>query len=137
MDVAPPVPRPRRYQYATYETQLPCIFPSVRVQPELLVTEASSVRKEGKPEITCKFCERVRGWQGVAGFWTHLVKMHKDNIPEDARLAEVKRTADLWRTYWVRYSDGGKRDNPTMIKLRQMEDPAFCWQDVLNWNLRY
>lgn len=62
--------------------------------------------------------------------------MHKD-ASEDARLAEVMRTADLWRTYWVKYSDGGKRDNPTMAKLRQMEDPAFGWQDVLDWHLRY
>ena len=68
MDVGPPVPRPRRYYYTTYEIQLPYIFPSVRVQPELLVAEALSARKEGKPEITCKFCERIRGWQGVISF---------------------------------------------------------------------
>ena len=137
MDAVPPVPRPRRWRYATYETQLPCIFPAIRVQPDRLVAEASSARKEGKPEITCKFCERIRGWQSVIGFWTHLVNAHKEDVPEDARLAEVIRTADLWKTYWARYSDGGKRDNPTMKKLRQMENPAFGWQDVLDWNLRY
>ena len=64
------------------------------------------------------------------------MKAHKDNVSTEARLAEVRRTADLWRTYWTKYSDGGKKDNPTMAKLRQIEDPAFSWQDVLDWDLR-
>lgn len=130
------MPRPRRWRYDTFETQFPCIFPSVRIEPNLLSGQALPTRKEGKPEITCKFCERIRGWQGVIGFWTHLVKAHKDNVSTEARLAEVRRTADLWRTYWTKYSDGGKKDNPTMAKLRQIEDPAFSWQDVLDWDLR-
>lgn len=63
------------------------------------------------------------------------MKMHREVSP-DERLAEMIRTGDLWRIYWVNYSDGGKRDNPTMAKLRQMQDPAFGWQDVLDWDLR-
>lgn len=136
LEAAPPVPRPRRFRYATYETQLPCVFPAIRVQSYFLIGQATSARKEGKPELTCTFCERIQGWQGVIGLWTHLVQTHKD-VSTDARFAEIMRTGDLWRAYWLKYSDGGKRDNPTMSKLRQMEDPAFCWQDVLDWNLRY
>ncbi|CAF9918026.1 hypothetical protein IMSHALPRED_003835 [Imshaugia aleurites] len=43
----------------------------------------------------------------------------------DERLAETKWTANLWRTYWVNYSDGGKRDAPTTGNFRQMENRAF------------
>lgn len=64
------------------------------------------------------------------------MKMHKD-VSTDARFAEIMRTGDLWRTYWANHSDGGKEDNSTMAKLRQMKDPAFCWQDVLDWDLHF
>ena len=137
LDAIPPEPRRRRAKYPTLETTLPCIFPAVQIQPDMLAAEGPSARKEGKPELICKFCERVKGWQSIVGFWTHLVSKHKYDVPADERLSEVKRTADLWKTYWTRYSDGGKRDNSTMAKLKQVESPTFSWQDVENWGLRY
>ena len=70
------------------------------------------------------------------GYWTHLVQTHRD-ISSDERLAEMLRTADLWRSYWANHSDGGKGTNLTMMKFDQMQDPAFGWQDVLAWDLYY
>ena len=35
-------------------------------------------------------------------------------VEEQYLLEEVRRTADLWCSYW-QHSDGGKRRDPTMI----------------------
>ena len=92
-------------------------------------------KKEGRPDLLCAFCPRIKGYASITGFWAHLVNKHRD-VDDQRRLEEICRAGSLWRTYWERYSDGGKYGNPTMAKLRQIEQEGFGWQQVLDWGLR-
>ena len=100
-----------------------------------LLSHIRPARKAGKPELACEFCKVFKGYSSIDGLWTHLVKKNPD-ASTDERLAEVKRTAGLWRAYWDQYSDSGKGNNWTYVRLRQAESPTFGWQDVLNWGVR-
>ena len=132
-----PIPRPRRYLYPTLESQLPCSFPAVAINPDDLVeTLPLPAKKEGRPDLLCAFCLHIKAYASVLAYWGHLVHKHKD-INDQARLEEVCRTASLWQTYWDKYSDGGKHGNQTMVKLQQIEQEGFRWQQVLDWGLRH
>ena len=130
-----PIPRPRRYEYPTFESQLPCSFPAVKIDADDLADEVLPAKKEGRPDLLCAFCPRIKGYASITGFWAHLVNKHRD-VDDQRRLEEICRAGSLWRTYWERYSDGGKYGNPTMAKLRQIEQEGFGWQQVLDWGLR-
>lgn len=130
-----PIPRPRRYQYPTLESQLPGSFPAITIDPDDLVEETLPAKKEGRPDLLCPFCPHIKAYATPTAYWAHLVHKHKD-VDDQSRLGEVRRTGRLWREYWDQYSDGGKYNNPTMAKLLQIEGEEFCWQNVLDWNLR-
>lgn len=133
---APPIRRPRRYLYPTFESQHSSpYFPAITVDSKDLVQEAQSTKKEGRPDLICGFCPCIKTYASITAYWGHLVNKHRD-INSEARLREVYRTATLWRTYWKEYSDGGKYGNPTMVKLLQIEEEGFGWQQVLDWGLR-
>jgi hypothetical protein len=63
--------------------------------------------------------------------WSQIV------IEEEYLLAEIPRTAGLWRSYWLEYSDGGKRRDLTMIKTYEIEAKGdrFNQTYVLAWKL--
>ena len=105
------------------------------VDPDNLVQEVLSAKKEGRPDLVCIFCPHIKSYASITAYWGHLVNKHRD-INDDRRLEEVRRTGSLWREYWNLYSDGGKYGNSTMAKLRQIETEGFGWQRVLGWNLR-
>jgi len=130
-------PRPRWYKYPTFEGRLPCIFPAVNVRPQDLVRSDRSATTTERPKLICDFCvtSHIKAFASIAAFWAHLVHQHQAT-PDPDRLCEVRRTASLWKTYWDLYSQGGKRDNPTMARLKQALQSEFCWKDVLEWGLR-
>ena len=135
MPPALPIPRPRRYLYSTMESQLPCSFPAVSIGPDDLIDDVPPAKKEGRPDLVCAFCSHIKTYASIAGYWGHLVNKHKQTS-EELRLQEVLRTATLWRTYWEEHSDGGKIANSTMVRLLQIEQEGFGWQQVVGWNLR-
>jgi hypothetical protein len=116
----------------------------VTLDPQHLVSEAVSTGKNGKPELCCIFCERIKPFSSIIALWSHFVHQHYEpknrayakKIEEVRLLEEIRRTAYLWQTYWLRYSDGGKKANPTMAKLNQVVSGDFTWNSVLDWNLR-
>jgi hypothetical protein len=146
--LAPP-PRPRWHPFPTFEYKLPLTFRQVDPAVALLVEEMASEVKpgnhQGKPELKCRFCSRIKAFKSIIALWSHFVHQHYDRegdnvwsqvvVEEQYLLEEVRRTAHLWRSYW-QHSDGGKRRDPTMIKLRQVEQEGFTWRTVLDWELR-
>ena len=129
------IPRPRRYPYRTFESQLPCVFPAVKVTSADL--QRSFAPLTGRPELTCPFCllSKVKAFASIVGFWAHIVHRHQA-VSDDDRLCEVRRSAASWQTYWNLYSSGGKRNNLTVAKLRQALRIDFSWTEVLDWQLR-
>jgi hypothetical protein len=102
------------------------------------------LRKAGKPELSCIFCDRIKAFSSIIALWSHFVHQHSKSsnrpyakvILGQHLLGEIRRTALLWREYWLHYSNGGKRGNPTMAKLDQVAREDFTWATVLSWNLR-
>ena len=133
-----PIPRPRRYQYPTFESTLPCNFSAVKLDTADLVSEVPPATKFGKPDLVCKLCvsTHIKAYASLIGYWTHLVHKHQD-ADVDERLEEVRQTAKTWGVYWENHSDGGKRGNPTMAKIQRTQDADFAWTDVLGWGLRH
>lgn len=128
--------KPRRFVYNTFESQLPCIFPSVNVDGEELVGNTPG-EELLRPRLLCNLClgNHIKSFAGIVGFWAHIVHRHQ-NVDDTFRLAEVQRTAALWHAYWANWSWGGKRGNPTMAKLEQAQRDGFSWNNVLEWDLR-
>lgn len=79
-----PIPRPRRYLYPTLESQLPCSFPAITVDPDNLI-EALPAKKEGRPDLLCAFCPHIKAYASITGFWSHVVNKHSD-IQDQERL---------------------------------------------------
>ncbi|KAH8791671.1 hypothetical protein BGZ57DRAFT_922836 [Hyaloscypha finlandica] len=141
-------PRPRWHPYPTFECQLPLTFcdeAAVNLEPEDIVSEVIESTRVGKPELKCQFCSGIKAFKSIIALWSHFVHQHyksensawmKVVVEENLLLEEVRRTAGLWRTYWREHSDGGKRRDPTMMKLLQVDDVNFTWVDILEWKLR-
>ncbi|KAE9373247.1 hypothetical protein N431DRAFT_557405 [Stipitochalara longipes BDJ] len=141
--------RPRWHAYPTFEHQLPLSFPliepAVKLPEDEIDSQVVPESPTGKPELKCRFCLRIKAFKSIIALWSHLVHQHyresSDNewsrviVDEQYLLEEVRRTAGLWLSYW-KHSDGGKRRDPTMIKLRQVEEESFTWRTVLDWELR-
>jgi hypothetical protein len=139
--------RPRWHTFPTFEYQLPLTFcqdSAVHWSEEMAsnVTDLNCIRK---PELRCPFCSGIKAFKSIIALWSHFVHQHyksessawiKVVVEENLLLEEVRRTASLWRTYWREHSDGGKRRDPTMMKLLQVDDVNFTWVDVLEWKLR-
>lgn len=134
LEPAPTPDRPSVYRFPTFETELPCSFHAVAVRPEDLTSEVPPAAA-GKPDLSCKFCQRARFYQSIVAFWSHLIHKH-DEISSEDRLNEIKAAARLWRTYWDKHSDGGKNGNATAVKLQQAVQQDFSWQTALEWKLR-
>jgi hypothetical protein len=117
------------------------------LESEQLVAQPGSPSKEGKPELKCTFCSRIKSFKSVTALWSHFVHQHYDSGHSEASpygrvvveiehlLEEIRRTAHLWHIYWEEFSDGGKQRNPTMMKLKQVVEEGFSWDIVLGWNL--
>lgn len=132
-----PLPRPRYYKYPTHETQLPikARLSAIKFDERDLATNPMTVKKYGKPDLICVFCTCLKAFSSIINLWSHYIRQH-DAVSNDERLAEVKRTAALWDTYWTDHSEGGK-NSPTKTKLRQvLAGNDFAWEDVLDWGLR-
>jgi hypothetical protein len=145
-------PTPRWHPYPTFEFGLPLSFcqpdSSMTLRPEHLVAHPESVSLEGKPDLTCAFCPRIKSFKSVIALWSHFVHQHHDSthsrirpsskvvVATDRLLKRIRQTAALWSTYWQRFSDGGKHRNPTMLKLKQVAEEGFSWETVLSWDLR-
>jgi hypothetical protein len=143
-------PRPRWHTYPTFEFQLPLKFCegvkcAVAVDSMSLVNE-TPVRKEGKPDLICRFCTHIKSFQSLIAMWSHFVHEHVETgggdayakiIVEEAHLLqEICRTACLWREYWEKHSDGCKKRDPTMLKINQTLASDFTWETVLDWKLQ-
>lgn len=111
-----------------------------------IASEITHSAHAGKPELRCKFCPRVKAFKSIIALWSHFVHQHHKSsteehiwskvvIDERYLLQEICRTAGLWRSYWNEYSDGGKRRDPTMMKLNQVAEDDFCMRTVLDWKL--
>lgn len=124
--------------YPTLEFQLPCTFPAVTVEAHDLVRRSPSEKLIERFKLICRFCAdfSIKGFASIIGFWAHLVHQHQV-VDNQERLGEVQRTALLWKTYWDLYSPGGKKGNPTLVKLNQVLQLGFTWHQVLEWSLRY
>ena len=100
----------------------------------------------GKPDLKCQFCSRIKAFKSIIALWSHLLHQHykssneqtwsKVIVEEQDLLEEIRHTASLWRMYWRDHSDGGKRRDPTMMKLNQVAGEDFCMRTVLDWQLR-
>ena len=95
----------------------------------------ASRRKQGKPELFCVFCKRIKHFDSLSGLWGHVIHKH-DGIDTPQRLREICRTAESWVEYWTHNSDGGKRGSATLKRLEQVMRGDFSWDVVLGWNLR-
>ena len=136
----PPVAptRPWRYPYPTFESSLPCQFPSVAVRQADLVSKPPTGRLSHRPDLMCRYCvgSNLKTFASIIGFWSHIVNKHQgvDNL---VRLQKIQESAAQWLRYWELHSYGGKRDNPTLAKVLQTQGEGFCWSDVLDWSLRW
>jgi len=146
--ITPPL-QPRWHTYPTFETQLPLTFAqegtAIVLEDDKIEVSKGKALVTQKPELVCSFCLGIKCFKGLIAFWSHLVHQHyqttttnpylKVLIDEGDLLEAVRLTANLWRDYWA-HSDGGKRRDPTMAKLLQVEEPTFTWANVLEWKLR-
>jgi hypothetical protein len=141
-------PTPRWHPYPTLEFELPLKFSRILPAKEFTMEDLVVQPKPsncGKPELKCRFCSRIKSFKSLIAFWGHLVHQHYDDssnqvfdktiIETTILLEDIRRTANLWRTYWKECSSGGK-GNETMDKLNQVEKPQFSWAIVLSWGLR-
>jgi hypothetical protein len=65
-----------------------------------------------------------------------MVTPYKKELFEESEiLEEIRRTAALWASYLIEYTDGGYKRDPTSQKLRQIANEDFCWDTVLSWKL--
>ncbi|KAL8927765.1 MAG: hypothetical protein Q9208_002181 [Pyrenodesmia sp. 3 TL-2023] len=128
-----PTPRPRRYPFPTFESTLPCNFPAIGADPAALVPEMEDDSLRGRPNLTCAFCSRLRGYGSIVGLWSHIFHCHQE-VSSNDRVGEIRRTGALWEDYWD--SLGGKKYNPTADKLEQMRRSSFGWNGVIAWDLR-
>jgi hypothetical protein len=145
-----PPPRPQWHPHSTWEYQLPLrlrsVHPAISLASEDIVSGVIPPAHFGKPELKCRFCSRIKAFKSIIALWSHLLHQHyrstneqtwsKIIVEEQDLLEEIRRTAGLWRTYWVEHSNGGKRRDPTMIKVNQVAEEDFCIDTVLDWQLR-
>jgi len=129
--------RPAAHPYPTFESHLPLTW--TQSQPAIVVdpmdyAPGSQPTTTNRPDLVCQFCPRIKAFATIVGLWSHLFHKHGD-IDQSSRLKEIKRTAALWRVYWIKHSDGGKGAS-TLAKLATAESDAFCWKDVLLWKLQ-
>ena len=123
--IAPkPIDRPRRHRFSSFESQLPCRFPALKVESADLILERPAPTNPAKPQLLCIFCKRLKNLQTVTGLWGHIVHKH-DGIDVEGRLREIRRTARLWRTYWDENVDRGKGGTATVKRLEEAEKDDF------------
>ncbi|KAL8819220.1 MAG: hypothetical protein Q9223_002302 [Gallowayella weberi] len=142
----PPLPyinRPRRYPFPTIEAHLPSQFSTINLEKAKLASkemldECTTNAKKYRPDLTCSFCvaTSLKTYATIIGLWAHIINVHQD-IENKNRVEEIRRCAGLWYTYWQLHSKGGKRTNPTLVKLEEAQAEDFCWSDVLNWHVRW
>ncbi|KAI4273745.1 MAG: hypothetical protein LQ337_004417 [Flavoplaca oasis] len=142
----PPLPyinRPRRYPFPTIEAHLPNQFSSIsldeaRLVSKTLLEESAAGGKQYRPDLTCNFCvaTNLKTYATIVGLWAHIINVHQD-VDNSDRFEEIRRCAGLWYNYWQLHSKGGKRTNPTLVKLKEAQAEDFSWSDVLNWHLRW
>ncbi|KAI0441229.1 hypothetical protein F4803DRAFT_524253, partial [Xylaria telfairii] len=132
--------RPRGHRYGTFIHEATPIQAGCEESRVTARFDADDLQKDipprqlGRPDLICPFCRRTKAFRGPTAFWSHLVKEH-DGIDEGTRLAEVRRTALLWRRYWAEDSEGGRRDGPTMTRLREAVADDLTWEHILDWGL--
>ena len=71
--LTPKIPRQRRFLYPTLESGLPCSFPAVTIESEVLVDEVLLAKKEGRPDLLCAFCPHIKTFASILALWGHLV----------------------------------------------------------------
>ncbi|KAL8668255.1 MAG: hypothetical protein Q9202_000233 [Teloschistes flavicans] len=130
----PPTVRPRRYPYPTFEPQLPCQFDSVSIDEDHIISNPSCDSTSQRPNLTCQLCSAsgLKTFASIIGYWSHIVNKHQA-VSNDLRCHEIRSSASQWREYWETHSRGGKRNNPTLAKLKQTQQADFCWMDVMEW----
>ena len=123
-----------RWNFPTFEGRLPTRFSAIKLNREMFAAKPLQRKNSARPYLACPFCEQIRSFASIHGFWTHIFKLHED-IENSTRLSEMHRAAGLWRAYWKEHSAGGKTNNATHSKLAEMEKEGFGWDAVIAWNL--
>lgn len=102
-----------------------------------LRTNHPTIDEKRRPDLTCQFCipDRLKTHATVIGHWGHIVNEHQE-VANNARLAQIIRSALLWAIYWDLNPPGGKRNNPTLLKIEQTQQQGFSWLDVIAWSIR-
>ena len=141
----PPVPRPRRYRYPTFEGQLPCQLTSIKIDETKLATrqmlsEPVTGPTKHRPSMICRFgsCRstKLKTFGCIVAFWSHIVNQHQDT-DHHIRLEEIQKSAQSWWEYWNLHSKGGKRGNPTLAKIEEAQEEGFSWSSISSWSLRW
>lgn len=135
-------PQPVDHKFETFEYELPLSFSrdSVKLDPNHLTDTALPYlgRIVQSPVFYCPFC-KISSFRTIIGYWTHLREKER-LIPEVVRLKEIQRSGVVWRDHldWVRkQGHGTNRQDPTLLKLRQMLEDNFSWEVVMAWKLGY
>lgn len=136
--------KPTDHPFPTFEFHLPLSYQSNTTEHETRVSDVTTAKtatsKDGPrtPILYCSFCNHVKTFRGVLGYFTHVRDNHKD-IPTTARLTSIKSAATVWREHMLeakaRGNGIGYRDKTWKI-LEQAAAPNFSWETVMTWKLR-
>lgn len=135
--------RPQEHPYPSFESRLPLSHAfhqtdgtasKIGVKLDEVFDTPPSLRNPRKPELVCLLCKCVKSFARITPLWSHVISDHGD-VHNDLRLHEIQRAADLWREYWEKRSDGGRRDGLTMQRIAQAARKSLTWEDVLEWNM--
>lgn len=64
-------------------------------------------------------------------YWNHFIHKHFE-VDDEIRLNEIRESVFVWRIYWEYYNNDDKENNKTQIKLNQIEQKDFKWQNVVD-----
>ncbi|ETS81475.1 hypothetical protein PFICI_06477 [Pestalotiopsis fici W106-1] len=128
---APAPVRPRFHPYSSLEYQLPLTFGQghgIRFGALDRAAVTRLKRKAHKPSLACNLCPRIRGFESVVALWGHIVRKHEDRSDGD-KLIEIRRTAELWRSYEESQTGLSRRSrkNNTLTRLAEVKQqvPAY------------
>lgn len=129
--------RPRWHRYPTFESALPVEF-LVEGPLSVQYDEATTVAAIGnsriaKPALVCCFCPRIKAFDGVSAFWSHLQR--HEEVEGAQRLEEARRAARLWRAYGAKAKNTAPSQSTTSRRVAQVLDGNTTWSDVRAWDI--
>ncbi|EXJ67085.1 uncharacterized protein A1O5_09731 [Cladophialophora psammophila CBS 110553] len=135
--------KPVSHEFSSFETQLPVSFcsSSPSMSPPDFVRGAADAslptQRPRGPTFYCSFC-KSRSYRSVASYWGHIRDEHGLESTSE-RLDEIRRAGVVWRAHLEdhrRRGHGVSLNDPTWVKLQQIQEPNFSWGVVESWKLR-